>query len=61
MPFVDRDVRCVDCGVMFVFSEGEQEFFYEKGFTNEPKHGKQCKAKGPGVVGRSRIERSDMR
>jgi CxxC-x17-CxxC domain-containing protein len=45
MPFADRDVLCVGCGVMFVFSAGEQEFFHEKGFTNEPKHCKQCKAK----------------
>ena len=45
MPFADRDVLCVGCGVMFVFSAGEQEFFHEKGFTNEPKHCKECKAK----------------
>jgi len=45
MPFADRDVLCVDCGVNFIFSAGEQQFFQEKGFTNEPKHCKQCKAK----------------
>ena len=48
MPFVDRDVLCVSCGVEFVFSAGEQEFFREKGFVNEPKHCKQCKAKRQG-------------
>ena len=56
MPFADRDVLCVGCGVMFVFSAGEQEFFHEKGFTNEPKHCKQCKAKRQGVEGRRRVE-----
>jgi len=44
--FSDRDVLCVTCGAMFVFSAGEQLFFQEKGFINEPKHCKQCKAKG---------------
>ena len=43
--FSDRDVLCVDCGSQFVFSSGEQEFYREKGFVNEPKHCKQCKAK----------------
>ena len=48
MPFADRDVLCVSCGLEFVFSAGEQEFFHEKGFINEPKHCKQCKAKRAG-------------
>lgn len=56
MPFADRDVLCVGCGVMFVFSAGEQEFFHEKGFTNEPKHCKQCKAEREGNKGQRRIE-----
>ena len=46
--FADRDVLCVSCGLMFVFSTGEQLFFQGKGFTNEPKHCKQCKAKREG-------------
>jgi len=49
MPFADRDVMCVGCGLEFVFSAGEQQFFEEKGFVNEPKHCKQCKAKRQGV------------
>jgi CxxC-x17-CxxC domain-containing protein len=55
MPFVDRDVLCVDCAAMFVFSAGEQEFFQGKGFVYEPKHCKQCKAKREDGEGR-RIE-----
>jgi CxxC-x17-CxxC domain-containing protein len=43
--FSDRNVMCVDCGSQFVFSAGEQEFHREKGFTHEPKHCEQCKAK----------------
>ena len=56
MGFVDRDVLCVSCGATFVFSAGEQQFFKERGFTNEPKHCKQCKAKRQGTAGRQRTE-----
>ena len=56
MEFADRDVQCVSCGVMFVFSAGEQEFFRVKGFVNEPKRCKQCKTKREGTTGRRRIE-----
>src|ERR1019366_702476 len=56
MPFADRDVLCVDCGLMFVFSSGEQEFFREKGFTNEPKYSKQCKAERVSGRGRRPVE-----
>ncbi|MGD0733357.1 MAG: zinc-ribbon domain containing protein, partial [Terracidiphilus sp.] len=38
-------MKCVDCGVDFVFTAGEQLFFYDKQFTNDPKRCKQCKAK----------------
>jgi len=44
VDFVDRDVKCLDCGAMFVFSAGEQAFFKDKGFVNDPKHCKSCKA-----------------
>jgi CxxC-x17-CxxC domain-containing protein len=45
MNFVDRQLTCIDCGAEFVFTAGEQLFFHEKQFTNDPKHCKQCKAK----------------
>jgi CxxC-x17-CxxC domain-containing protein len=54
--FADRDVKCVSCGLEFVFSAGEQQFFQEKGFTNEPKHCKECKAKRVDGKGQHRIE-----
>ncbi|MFZ1013897.1 MAG: zinc-ribbon domain containing protein [Terracidiphilus sp.] len=44
MDFVDKELQCVDCGAVFVFSAGEQKFYEERGFTNVPKHCKQCKA-----------------
>ena len=45
MDFVDRELKCVDCGAEFVFAAGEQVFFHDKQFKNAPKHCKQCKAK----------------
>jgi CxxC-x17-CxxC domain-containing protein len=56
MLFADRDVKCAHCGMMFVFSAGEQQFFQEKGFINDPKSCKQCKAKREGAKGRLRTE-----
>jgi CxxC-x17-CxxC domain-containing protein len=45
MEFVDRELTCVDCGAEFVFTAGEQVFFHDKQFKNDPKHCKQCAAK----------------
>ena len=32
----DKTLVCKDCGKDFIFTEGEQQFYVEKGFTNEP-------------------------
>jgi CxxC-x17-CxxC domain-containing protein len=45
MEFSDRVLKCVDCGTEFVFTAGEQLFFHDKEFRNDPKHCKQCKVK----------------
>ena len=45
MEFQDRILRCVDCGAEFVWTAGEQQFFADKNFKNEPKRCKACKAK----------------
>lgn len=52
MQFVDRILKCADCGQDFVFTAGEQLFFYDKQFKNDPKRCKLCKAKRAGL-GRS--------
>ena len=41
----DKTLVCKDCGAEFVFTEGEQAFYAEKGFTNEPKRCKACRDK----------------
>lgn len=40
----DKTLICKDCGKEFVFTEGEQQFYAEKGFTNEPTRCKECRA-----------------
>jgi CxxC-x17-CxxC domain-containing protein len=42
--FTDKTLTCRDCGTSFVFSASEQEFFAEKGFTNEPGRCPECRA-----------------
>jgi CxxC-x17-CxxC domain-containing protein len=45
MEFQDRTLQCADCGSDFVWTAGEQAFFADKHFTNEPKRCKACKAR----------------
>jgi CxxC-x17-CxxC domain-containing protein len=42
--FKDRALKCEDCGCEFTFTAGEQQFYAEKGFTNEPTRCSICKA-----------------
>jgi hypothetical protein len=46
-----RILKCIDCGADFVFTAGEQLFFHDKQFTNEPKRCKACKAKRASTSG----------
>ncbi len=41
--FEDKIIVCQDCGREFIFTAGEQEFFAEKGFENEPKRCRECR------------------
>ncbi len=45
MEYQDKTIRCVDCGEEFIFTARDQEFYQEKGFTNEPKRCKSCREK----------------
>jgi CxxC-x17-CxxC domain-containing protein len=49
--FQDRVLKCCDCGEDFVFTAGEQHFFHDKNFKNEPKRCKACKTKRQGGGG----------
>ena len=66
--FVDRILTCVDCHGEFIFTAGEQLFFFDKQFKNDPKRCKPCKSRrsglaaaangipGPAAAGLSRTE-----
>ena len=51
MEFQDKILKCIDCSADFVFTAGEQLFFHDKQFKNEPKRCKTCKAKRVSVLG----------
>jgi CxxC-x17-CxxC domain-containing protein len=65
--FVDRILICSDCHGEFIFTAGEQLFFLDKQFKNDPKRCKPCKSRrsglaaaatgnGPAAAGLSRTE-----
>ena len=41
--YEDKTLVCRDCGREFIFTAGEQEFYAEKGFQNEPVRCKDCR------------------
>jgi CxxC-x17-CxxC domain-containing protein len=51
MDFVDRLLTCNDCGGDFIFTAGEQVFFFDKQFKNDPKRCKPCKGKRAAKAG----------
>ena len=42
--YEDGTLICRGCGKEFIFTAGEQEFYAEKGFENEPVRCKECRA-----------------
>jgi CxxC-x17-CxxC domain-containing protein len=43
--YQDKTLICQECGKEFIWTAGEQEFFAEKGFTNEPRRCPECREK----------------
>ena len=39
----DKTLVCKDCNSEFTFTEGEQQFYAEKGFQNEPQRCPACR------------------
>ena len=39
----DKILKCKECGQQFTFTVGEQEFYAQKGFENEPARCGQCR------------------
>ncbi|MGI5880234.1 MAG: zinc-ribbon domain containing protein [Syntrophomonadaceae bacterium] len=42
--YQDKVLTCKECGREFDFTASEQEFYAEKGFTNEPGRCPECRA-----------------
>ena len=60
LNFVDKTLKCRDCGSDFVFTAGEQEFYQQKGLVNQPGRCPSCRAarrSSSGGSGSSRSER----
>src|ERR1700683_4175716 len=51
MEFQAKVLKWIDCGSDFIFTSGEQLFFHDKQFKNEPKRCKACKMKRVSVLG----------
>jgi CxxC-x17-CxxC domain-containing protein len=51
VSYADKTLTCRDCGTAFVFTEGEQSFYAQKGFTNEPGRCPECRAVRKGQRG----------
>ena len=43
MEYRDKTLVCVECHQTFIWTAGEQLFFADKNFKNEPKRCKDCK------------------
>lgn len=50
VQFVDRLLICSDCQGEFIFTAGEQLFFHDKQFKNDPKRCKPCKSRRSGLA-----------
>jgi CxxC-x17-CxxC domain-containing protein len=43
LAFQDKALVCRDCGQEFVFTAGEQQFYVDHGFQNEPSRCPDCR------------------
>ena len=44
VTYADRTLTCVDCGVEFIHSAADQEYYVQKGFVSDPKRCTSCRA-----------------
>jgi CxxC-x17-CxxC domain-containing protein len=44
LSFIDKTLKCRECGKDFVFTAGEQEFYQQKGLKNQPGRCPSCRA-----------------
>ncbi len=56
----DIKLVCKDCGKEFVFTVGEQEFYQEKGFTNQPVRCRECRKARKSARNKSRQQEENQ-
>lgn len=44
ISYAEKTLTCRDCGQPFAFTAGEQQFFAEKGFENNPSRCPECRS-----------------
>src|SRR3990172_10315432 len=44
VSYTDRTLTCADCGVEFIHSAADQEFYAQKAFASDPKRCPSCRA-----------------
>ena len=58
--FQDITLQCRDCGKDFTFTASEQEFYKQKGFTNQPVRCPDCRRAKKARMGGPRGERQNF-
>ena len=43
MAYIDQTMSCRDCGQLFIWSAGEQEFFASRGLASPPARCRECR------------------
>jgi CxxC-x17-CxxC domain-containing protein len=61
MEFKDKSLVCVECNQTFVWTAGEQLFYHDRNFTNEPKRCKDCKGRRHERLGQAQRERVETK
>ena len=56
----DKILVCQDCGKEFTFTASEQDFYAEKGFTNEPKRCPDCRKLKKGNFKKAQMNRAPV-
>ena len=55
----DKELTCKECGAKFTWTAGEQEFYQEHDFKDEPKRCKACREKAKLEHGRKPFKKEN--
>jgi CxxC-x17-CxxC domain-containing protein len=57
MEYRDKTLVCIECHQSFIWTAGEQLFYADKNFKNEPKRCRECKNRRSARLGQTPRER----